>query len=626
METAEFGCPEEVASRLSRLRKALSLSDQRILLIAAWTTKEESRRFKVHPEVCTWDVTESTNAEHRGLFMGCNFDANMKSNVHTNVFLPSGQRWVFDWIASAAIGKLHGPKTISRVQLNVFDQAPNEFGPFMNHMINSLFRLCWFHRGIQKTAKFKCLATSEEAQQGLNNVNLLLDHLSDTVENEKEYELSLQLLYIFVEKNHSQGVFSVELFRKIIDQIAAVDNNKKYIANHYFKLITHLFKRTTTANECRHNNYKNGEDSIAPNNSLAQSASKQNMKRKDSTTKKLMTDAKNLLSSPLWAKGVEHVSPLAGRLLLKSWKSKDFYAHVRLNKSTWLVMWYKTSQIKKTIIPQYYRVRTVTLIEDKYLECDCCAMKHLGICCPHILSITNKIHESCCTVRWWNQYCFYYGRDNVDPKITEKWDLLAFSQPPYRGVRFKDQKPMSFPVMCEKTIPVQNFLKVKNALAPVILNYKTETVTAALNRIQDMSPPPGMSQECHMTPRCENAHENHAPYHFPDPDDEPCSNFVEQASLYHKMTGSVKDICKYEKNISKEMHDYLVETMEKLAEETISNIHGKFKPPELSLKPSSVHRDSEGENSQAIVSLYPELDKRSKATRIRSGYESNNLK
>ncbi len=150
MEQSNLECPTDYARQLNALRQALKLGDGRILLAAAWTTREESRRFKMHPEVSSWDVTESTNAEHRGLFMGLNYDHNLKSNVHTSVFIPSNQRWIFDWVAKVAIAKLHGDKIVSRIQLNIFDQAPNEYGPFLSRMNNAALRLCWYHRGRQK--------------------------------------------------------------------------------------------------------------------------------------------------------------------------------------------------------------------------------------------------------------------------------------------------------------------------------------------------------------------------------------------------------------------------------------------------------------------------------------------
>ena len=44
----------------------------RILLAVAWCTKQMSMFFHKYPEVCSWEVTNDTNAERRGLMIDCN--------------------------------------------------------------------------------------------------------------------------------------------------------------------------------------------------------------------------------------------------------------------------------------------------------------------------------------------------------------------------------------------------------------------------------------------------------------------------------------------------------------------------------------------------------------------------
>ena len=215
-------------------------------------------------------------------------------------------------------------------------------------MKHSLLQLCWYHQGIQKTAKFKCLANTDEAKTGLRNVDLILGHISDGVEDATEYDISLHLLFLYVEKLHNEGVFSDEMLKKITEQIVSVDNNKDYIVNYMYNHTTHLYKRTTTANECRHRNLKHGDNPIALNNLLAQSANKQNTKRKASTISKLVSEASNVESNPLWAKGVDNVSPLAARLLFTSWNNRGNYANVRIDKITWVVMRHNPKRKKMT--------------------------------------------------------------------------------------------------------------------------------------------------------------------------------------------------------------------------------------------------------------------------------------
>ena len=88
--------------------------------------------FALNPQICSYDVTEGTNSEKRKLFIGINYDENGKSNRHTHIFLPSGRRWVFNWIARNAIPTLHGKKVCDQVEVNLFDEDTNEYLPFEN--------------------------------------------------------------------------------------------------------------------------------------------------------------------------------------------------------------------------------------------------------------------------------------------------------------------------------------------------------------------------------------------------------------------------------------------------------------------------------------------------------------
>ena len=142
--------------------------DRKTLLACAWTTEEESRRYRTHPWVVSGDVVEGLNNEKRPFMMLLNYDDNNESNVNTNIFVPSCQRWDFEWATGIALTILHGKETVLRTQILLFDQAPNEFGPFENHT-NALMRLCWYHCGTQKTIPFKKLVSNDDGKRALND-------------------------------------------------------------------------------------------------------------------------------------------------------------------------------------------------------------------------------------------------------------------------------------------------------------------------------------------------------------------------------------------------------------------------------------------------------------------------
>ena len=86
----ETNVDERFHIKMKSLMTELQL-DGKMLLACAWTTIEESRRFKIAPWVSTWDVVDGLNSEARPFFVGLNVDPNRESNVHTNTFLPSCQ-------------------------------------------------------------------------------------------------------------------------------------------------------------------------------------------------------------------------------------------------------------------------------------------------------------------------------------------------------------------------------------------------------------------------------------------------------------------------------------------------------------------------------------------------------
>ena len=550
----------------------------KVLLAAAWTTKEESARFKRQPYVSSWDVTEGTNRECRGLFLGLNYGADMVSNVHTSVFIPSNQRWVFQWVAKIAIRKLHGDKTVDRIQMNIFDQAPNEYGPFLSHT-SALLRLCWYHRGQQKTTGFKGLADTPEAKASFKDFCDMCEAISDDVESEEEYELVLELTRMMVEKMHKDETFSTGLVEKINKQLDAIDSNKKHIANHYFRDIFHLFKRTTTANEVRHRNIKYGDDRVTPSSSLAESSCKQNDKRETTNNAKRQREAAQLGATSLWSTGIDHVTTEGARVFFGRWQSRTEYAHVRIDKDTWLVMCPNPKKKTKEKVPQFHRCRTVRRVDGKHLECDCNFMANFGMACPHILNVTNEVHESCWHVRWWKDYNFWYCRDGTSDADNKLWESLAFENPVYPGVLYDGPDADQYPVLSDPAVPVDAFLKVKDSPKPVVLNYSPEMIDTALARIAAKLPPAGMSQE--VTYAKGHIIDDADDFDFgggDEDDDYDDRKPAAEEPIYHQLLPHVKEISKREDQLTDEMRVYIDRQMAKLAMEAQSNAAGKFHP------------------------------------------------
>ena len=110
------------------IRHNMRLTDSQSLLLAlAWITDTEHRLLRMFPEVLFMDVTSQTNNEKRGLFLAAGKDSNAQAFTACRIFLPSEQRWVFQWIFSHALPFLFGPSVLRLNRLCLTDGDKNEY-------------------------------------------------------------------------------------------------------------------------------------------------------------------------------------------------------------------------------------------------------------------------------------------------------------------------------------------------------------------------------------------------------------------------------------------------------------------------------------------------------------------
>ena len=80
-------------------------------------------------------------------------------------------------------------------------------------------------------------------------------------------------------------------------------------------------KRTTTANEVRHRNYKYGEDRIKPNFNMAESSKKMNIKRGHSINKKKLKEATVMNHTSCYSTNFsDGINPKSVQMFFNEWK------------------------------------------------------------------------------------------------------------------------------------------------------------------------------------------------------------------------------------------------------------------------------------------------------------------
>ena len=210
------------------------------MLACAQTTLDESCRFKMHPWVCSYDVSESLNNEKRSFFMGLEFFADGTSNCHTHVFIPSCQRQIFIWVAKKVLPILHGSETISRVIINLFDEAINEYGPFEQSM-SAKIRLCQYHHSSQKTSGFKKHAKNDTEKKIFDDFKTLTNCIAESVESKKEHDFIMNLIEIHIDNYKNE--MNDNLVDSFMKQLSAVSANEQRYSNHIHFNMRNLHKK-----------------------------------------------------------------------------------------------------------------------------------------------------------------------------------------------------------------------------------------------------------------------------------------------------------------------------------------------------------------------------------------------
>ena len=109
-EESEFLPPKhhEIVADCSTMCQSLQMGDSQILIAIAWVTSEEKRLFHLFPKVLKADVTSQMNKERWPLFLlaGKDLYGSMFTTLHC--FMPSEQKWMFQWLWETAIPQLMG--------------------------------------------------------------------------------------------------------------------------------------------------------------------------------------------------------------------------------------------------------------------------------------------------------------------------------------------------------------------------------------------------------------------------------------------------------------------------------------------------------------------------------------
>ena len=142
----------EAESFVKNLITQLTTGDGTILLAVMWITDDGKLYHKKFPHILGCDVTFGTNAEKRPLFRASGKTMNNKNIPHINAFIPSEQRWIFDWIFEDAIPSILDEEDLRKTSIILSDQDHQLVGALLTKLRdkgtygNALNRLCKWHK------------------------------------------------------------------------------------------------------------------------------------------------------------------------------------------------------------------------------------------------------------------------------------------------------------------------------------------------------------------------------------------------------------------------------------------------------------------------------------------------
>lgn len=108
-QTVEFPDDSSIQNYASRTRSAQGIKDgEYFLLVVAWIYEKEKCLFDLFPQVLMSDITNGTNSEKRPFCMVLGCDRDNKYPMFLKCFMPSVQRWIFEWFYHTAMYMLLG--------------------------------------------------------------------------------------------------------------------------------------------------------------------------------------------------------------------------------------------------------------------------------------------------------------------------------------------------------------------------------------------------------------------------------------------------------------------------------------------------------------------------------------
>jgi hypothetical protein len=222
--------PEQYADRIRNALTGTIKTESKVLLAVAWVTDAQRRMLALFPEALCADVMFKSNAEQRPLFSIDGKTSENETFRALHAFMPSTCRFVYQWLFSVAVPKLHSKHHLCRNEVMGLDGEERQYSAFVATIPTVFPRsthiLCSWHlfdRGQKESGINLSLVDNKNQVQGkayMKVVTRWLFSWTDSVESRSEFELSYKLLLQWLGSSDLTSVFSPLLVERITNFVA----------------------------------------------------------------------------------------------------------------------------------------------------------------------------------------------------------------------------------------------------------------------------------------------------------------------------------------------------------------------------------------------------------------------
>lgn len=431
-----------------RLKHLILQKHQKLLVAFAWTTPLQKKLFTMHPEVVSVDTVKGTCNESRPLLTVTGRTPNGTTFFILKAYLPHERAWVFRWIFNIVFPKLFPKEVLRKVIIIITDGDAQEMQA-VDESIGEFFIFairvrCGWHiidRGFFRLGPKCGKSMKKKDKNAYKRIKKILKAWMYTwctrrCRTKEEFQVSYFLFYKFATSKYVISLCGEQFVTVMKHFMRAFLQKSLFNFVYYRRAGRRSFQQySNSAHEGTNRSMKHGGYGLKKTFGLYKSVGILADKEDDHEDAYCKQVAKSSNSQASWTtmSAKTKLNKRGLYLLHHKWELRKTMHCARCSITQWKVG--KNADVlskwKKSVIPKFYRVSTVT-ITDGIAKCDCEYFEEMGVPCECIFCVLSSFplydepsHRDV-SVKYWDEYSFFLLNENKSNSTTNKrFRLLA---------------------------------------------------------------------------------------------------------------------------------------------------------------------------------------------------------